>query len=107
MTTITVTPADVGTIVASNGTLTSIGVPTIPDAAGMWETLTLTDVSGPEPRQLFNIDSNGLGIVVGEIICRQRSGLGFGPVMSMYPMAFGALMVAACPQGAVIELEVQ
>jgi hypothetical protein len=107
MTTITVTPADVGTVVASNGTLMSIGVPTLPDPIMPFESFTLTDVGGPGVRQLYNIDSNGLGIVVGEIICRQRNGLGFGPVMSTYPIVFNELMVAACPRGTVIELEVQ
>jgi hypothetical protein len=107
-TVITVTPADVGTIVASNGVLMSIGVPTMPDGRGANGAFTLVEAGGPGVApQLFSIDSNGMGIVMGEIICRQRTGLGIGPVMSRYPIVFNALMVAAVPRGAVIELAVQ
>jgi hypothetical protein len=109
MTTITVTPADVGTIVASNGVLTDIQVPTLPDdrwgfAPGPF---TLMEAGAPNPRRFFNIESDNIGIVMGEIMCRQQhSGIGYGPLMSTYPIAFSQLMVAVCRRGAVIELMV-
>jgi hypothetical protein len=104
---ITVTPDDVGTIVASNGVLTSIGVPTMPDPNWPPGAFTLVDAGGPSLRQLINIEANNIGIIVGEVVCRQRSGLGYGPVMSTYSIPFNELMVAAVPRGAVIELTVQ
>jgi hypothetical protein len=104
---ITVTPGDVGNVVASNGVLTQIRVPQMPDASAPDSAFTLTDIGGPGvARQLYSIDSLGMGILVGEKICRPLGGLRGEPTLSTYPIEFKQLMVAAVPRGAVVELEV-
>jgi hypothetical protein len=106
---ITIDDTSVGTVIPGPAALTRIEVTTMPVGryGAVPGSFTLVDNGGPERRQVFNVDSLGLGIMLGEVICRQNTGIGIGPVLSTYPIEFGSLLVTAVPLGGVFELETQ
>jgi hypothetical protein len=112
MTTYTIDTGDIGQVISGPGVLTRIEILTWP-APGAAQTLghfTLSDASGPNPRQLYNLSADNVGIIAGRSLGKAKGAIGGGgwaEIMSRYPMGFGALLVGSVPKGASFELEVQ
>jgi hypothetical protein len=108
MATYTIDDSSPGTVIPGPASLTKIELTTLPVdrwgfAAGP---LTLVDNGGPSARQIYNIDADHIGRVMGLAISVNRIWYGSAPVMSATPIPFNALLVQSVPRGSRFELEI-
>jgi hypothetical protein len=109
MTTYTIDDTSPGTIITGPGAITKLELITLP-ASGYYEVpgaLTLVDDFGYGQRQVYNIDRDNIGRVMGLSIAVNRVLFTTGPLMSTTPIPFSSLLVEAVPRGASFKLEVQ
>jgi hypothetical protein len=109
MTTLVIDDSCVGVVLPGPGAITKIELTALPNdrwgfAAGP---LTLVDNGGPNPRQIYNIDADHIGRMMGLSISQSRFWFGSTPVMSATPIPFGSLLIQAVPRGSAFQLEVQ
>jgi hypothetical protein len=109
MPSLTIDDTSVGTVIPGPAAITKLELITLP-ASGYLEVpgaLTLVDDYGYGQRQVYNIDRDNIGRVMGLSISVNRVLFITGPLMSTTPIPFSSLLVEAVPRGASFELEVQ
>jgi hypothetical protein len=108
MTTYTIDDTSPGTVIPGPAAITKLELITLP-ASGYYEVpgaLTLVDNFGYGQRQVYNIDSENIGRVMGLSISQNRFWFGVAPVMSATPIPFTSLLIESVPRGSQFQLEV-